>query len=347
MSKIKINAKELVTGEAVIITPFVGFGDLLYHTPVIRILSRVYHGVDIWGFNQEPFFNNPYVHKLFKIDHDTVGVHPVEFYFDFTFEVSGDSNVFVKNLYPSNVYSPEYFSLAIIHCNLPDNEKHLTYNWLPSDITSVRVKSKGALSSKDKIITTVNPAIGWPSRTLPFEYYRVLIEKITALGDIVILTGKEVNPQRFMPTHSRKEIDPVFKKNETKGLYTIEDLMINENVIDLTNQLTLGECAALYSLTDIALNTENGNMVISGTNDHCWNLYIPTLTAPEYRAPYRKGSQSYRTTIVYNKNRHYPGSDFKQLRNGYDYINVAIELPSIEDIFEKYCETREHILKTR
>ena len=123
--------------------------------------------------------------------------------------------------------------------------------------------------------------------------------------------------------------------------------MTYPNVIDLTNKLTLAECAAMYSLCDIAVNTENGNMVISGTNDRCWNLFIPTLTAPNYRAPYRQGSQSYRTTIVHNKDKFYPGSDFNQLRCGYDYINIPIQLPSIESIIENYMEVRDTILSEK
>jgi hypothetical protein len=226
-------------GEFIIITPFIGFGDLLYHTPVLRIMSRIYKGVDIWCFNTEPFLNNPHVNKLFKIDSDTVNTVPHEFYFDFISEVSADKNVFIKNLYPSNVYSPEYFSLSIIHSSLPDSEKHLTYNWTKKDEVSAKVKARGALSQRDKLIVAVNPALGWPSRTLPYEYYRILIDKILSLDDIVVLVGKDVSPKKFMPSQATKEVNPVFQKNETKSLYDFDDLVDHDNVVDLTNKLTL------------------------------------------------------------------------------------------------------------
>jgi hypothetical protein len=342
--KIKVSSHTGLGG-AVLITPFVGFGDLLYHTPTLRILSRIYKGVDVWCFNPEPFMGNPYINKLFKFDAQ-VNTFPHEFYFDFISELSSENNFYIKNIYPSNIYSPEYYSLAVLHCALPNDEKHLTYNWSQKDIVSAKIKSGGAFSST-KITTVINPSVGWPSRTLPLEYYREMVAKITEMGDVVLLVGKEVNPLTFLPTDTKENVCVTLKKNEIKSMHPIDQLLINNSVIDLTNKLSLPECAALYSLSDIAINTENGNMVISGTNDHCWNLYIPTLTAPQYRVPYRKGSQEYRTTIVYNKDRFYPGSDFAQLRGGYDYVRTEVQLPTIESILDSYKECREIILKEK
>ena len=336
--RIKVNPKSLSTGEAVVITQFVGFGDLLYHTPTLRIMSRIYKGVDVWCFNPEPFYNNPYINKVFKLDKD-LNLYPQDFYFNFIFHASAAHNPFIESIYPSNVYSPEYYSLALIHSSLPNEEKHLTFNWLPKDIVSV--KTKAPVFNQNKIITVINPAIGWPSRTLPYDYYKKLIDVITSLGDIVILTGKEINPKSFIPT---LDDNNVLQKNENKSLYPLDEFLQYENVVDLTNKLSFAECAALYSLADIAINTENGNMVISGTHDNCWNLYIPTLTAPQYRIPYRHGSQEYRTTIVHNDAKYYPGSDFKQLRQGYDYVKAEVQLPHIDKIIEAYKDCRETIV---
>ena len=342
MKKIRVMPESL--GEAVVITPFVGFGDLLYHTPVFRILAKLYKGVDVWCFNPEPLFNNPDINKVFKIGDDDFATLPTDFYFDFIFHASGKHNFFIESLYTSTVHTTEYYSLAFLHSSLPNEEKHLTLNWSPEDEVSVRKKTNNVFT-QNKFVAIVNPAIGWPSRTLPYEYYRRLIEAIAGDGDIVVLVGKEINPQSFLPNIASSEKNSGLLKTEKKSMYCVDEFLANKNVIDLTNKLSLAECAALYSLADIAVNTENGNMVISGTNDRCWNLYIPTLTAPQYRIPYRRGSQSYRTTVVHNDLKYYPGSDFRQIRGGYDYIATKVELPSVETIIEAYRNCRETILR--
>jgi len=319
-------------GEALLIVPYLGYGDILYHTPLIRILSAIYKGLDVWTFNTEPLIGNPYIKNLWHITSDKAPLDPWDFYFEKIF-MTGVNNQRLQEYYPSNFYTPEYLTAATIHSLLTDNEKHLTLNWketayfkeIANEINSLR---------NGELVVAINPSIGWPSRTLPYEYYKEIIKWITGAGDLVVLVGKEISPSNLA-----KGIQKEVKTNEQKSLYPTEKLL-GDRVLDLTNKLTLEECAAVYSICDIALNTENGNMVISGCNENCWNLYIPTLTAPEFRIPWRKGSQGYRTYVIHNDQKYYPGSDYKQLRGGYDYIKAKSLLPSIEQIWKGYLNVR-------
>jgi len=109
------------------------------------------------------------------------------------------------------------------------------------------------------------------------------------------------------------------------------------------------QLAALYSKAAMAINTENGNMVISCTNDSCWNLYIPSLTAPEFRLPFRKGSQFYKTTIVPNTDDYYPTYNrklFKKILSGdpvMDLETAEVLWPTVDEIYKSYKITRREI----
>jgi hypothetical protein len=328
-------------GEALLVIPYLGYGDILYHTPLIRILSRIYKGLDVWTFNTEPLLNNPYIKNLWHITNDKAPLDPWDFYFEKIF-MTGVNNSRLTELYPSNFYTPEYFTAATIHSCLTDDEKHLTLNWKETDYFKEIVNQINTYRKyTGELVVAINPSIGWPSRTLPFDYYKEIIRRITGAGDLVVLIGKEINPGNLA-----EGIISDVSINERKSLYPTEELL-GERVLDLTNKLTLEECAAVYSICDIALNTENGNMVISGCNENCWNLYIPMLTAPEFRIPWRKGSQGYRTYVVHNDEKYYPGSDYRQLRGGYDYIKAKSLLPSIEQIWEGYLNVRDLIWDRR
>ena len=328
-------------GEVLLITPYLGFGDLLYHTPLIRMLSKIYNGLDVWCLNPEPLYGNPDIKNLCQMNASTVP-NPWDFYFDNIYHMSLEHNTIYDDLRMTNCHMVDYVTLGTLDLVLRDQEKHLTLAWSPQDENKVK-----GLLEKENVITNesaasnlvvVNPSITWPSRTLPLAYYKELIAKIQANGDKVVLVGKEINPSGFLPEIYDSAEEKKLKLNETKTMYPSENF---PGAIDLVNKLTLRECAALYSLAKIAINTENGNLVISGTNDFCWNVYIPTLTAPEYRLPYRCSSQKYKTLVIENEKDYYPSSDYSLKRGGYDTITAPVVLPSVEKIYEGYSQANQ------
>ena len=107
------------------------------------------------------------------------------------------------------------------------------------------------------------------------------------------------------------------------------------DTICLYNQLSFAQLCALYSISPIAINTENGHNPISCTNDFCWNIYIPSLTAPEFRLPHRRGSQRYRSAVVANAEDYYPASVY-----GYtgvnSYLKMPVLIPPLEDVLRTF-----------
>ena len=311
-------------GEVLVYTPCIGYGDLLYHIPLLKLLSHSFDGVDVWSFNPEPLLHSPYVKNIFQLESEN-DPNPIDFYHDKIFHIAPERNHIFKELFQSNIHMTDYYTVGSCGLVLRDIEKDLTVQWLPEHEEKIDKLMKDHDLVDGKFVI-VNPALGWPSRTLPLETYQYIIEYIQKRGDKVVLVGKDISGSACLPENSSDELVDRFKTNEGKTLYDTNNF---SNVVDFTNILSFHESCYLYSKAKIAVNTENGNMVMSGTNSKCWNLYIPSLTAPEFRLPHRHGSMFYSKNI-------YPGSDYRLLKKTRDVINMHTEKPDVDQIIKGY-----------
>ncbi len=230
----------------------------------------------------------------------------------------------------SRIHTVDLISIKALRLVLRDSEKTLEAYWKEEDLQ--RVKSlllNHPLAEKNHILegnfVVISPAITWPSRTLPLAYYQELITAIQKKGIGVILVGKDITYQRGVDCN--------------KTLYPSEFF---QDAISLYNQLTFAELAALYSITPIAINTENGNNPISCTNDFCWNLYIPSLTAPEFRLPFRHGSQKYKTAVAANDLDYYPSCIHGDTGMN-SYLNMPVLFPTVSHVLEMLDRIRTKI----
>lgn len=323
------------TRNALVLTSFAGFGDILYLTPTLRVLSKLYANVDVWCRNTEPFLNNPNVRNIYKLDRAT---RPMvyDFYFSDVYIITGEKSCSLSTMPQSNYHATDFFSIGALKIVLRDKEKNLTLVWKDANEKKARdlVKAHGLITneSKDANFTMISPIITWKSRTLPLEFYKNLIKKIQDYGDKVVIVGKNIDYKLYDPD------DPKYPKHIKADMdKTMYDISEFPGCIDLTNQLNLHELAALYSLSKSVINSENGNMVISCTNNNCWNIYIPTLTAPEFRIPHRLGDCYYKTIVVGNDDDYYPASNYLVT----DLMGAEIKIPSPEKVFSAYKKADE------
>jgi hypothetical protein len=330
-------------GEVLLVTPFLGYGDLLYHTPAIRMLAKIYKGVDVWCYNTEPLENNPHIANLFRIEKDNVP-NAWDFYFDSIIHMSGQHNPMLDKLHNTNMHMIDFFSLGALNISLRAKDRGLVLKWTKRDEERVRkiIGEHGLVPAgggEKGNIVILNPARGWPSRTMPLDRYRELSERIQEDGGRVVLVGKDVSPLGFLDKGYDRKTREELDRNENKTLYGASNF---PGAVDLMNRLSFHECAALYSIARAAVNTENGNMVLSCTNDTCWNIYVPSLTAPEFRLPWRKGSQHHRTVVVSEGSDTYPGSHHSNLRNDYFLPAAEVAWPSADAIFKAYRSISDH-----
>ena len=331
--------------DALLITTFAGFGDVLYQTPLIRLLKRLYDNVDVWCRNYEPLVNNPYIRSVYKMD-SFFAPDPFDFYFLDIYRTTSEPGLPLIKMPQSNFHAIDFFSIGAVNLTLRPKEKDLELFWTKKDEESVRelLTVNGLITNEhpEKAnFIVICPAITWPSRTLPLDFYKELIHLIQTLTtDKVVIVGKDLAYTQFDPDRERENKDfdkyRIDEKEKPKQLYPISEF---PGVIDLTNRLSLHQLGALYSLSKIAVNTENGNMVVSCTNDKCWNIYIPTLTAPEYRVPYRHGSMDWKTIVVGNDDDYYPASSYGLEPK--DLVESKIKIPTVEKTFLAYLKARE------
>jgi hypothetical protein len=320
-----------MTKEALVVTTLMGFGDCLYMTPFVHFLKQVGYSVDVWAINPEPFQNNPDISTLKEIKDKRVTI-PSNYSAHWIFQKFDNNG--------SNLHTVDHFTLKAFNFILRAKEKDLVFRYSPDDMSYCEslLKKNDLISNKYSMCNFVVmcPAVTWPSRTLPLKFYQELAAKIQANGDKVVLVGKTVALAPTALTNS----DLALK--ESKGLYPVNSF---PNAIDLTNQLTLHQLAALYDLGKMAINSENGNMVISCTSNKCWNLYLPTLTAPEYRLPYRKGSQQYRTLVISNPDDYYYPSDYSLISKGsLNLSHAPVLIPKVEDVYGAYLKINKAFL---
>ena len=301
-------------GRVLIMVSYAGFGDLLYLTPLIRFIKRLGCDIDVWSANPEPFLYNPDISELYTFDSTNQLVYPLDFYKKiFNFCQWGQA-------YISNVHTIDAFTFQALNIHLRPKEKDLVFKWRRTDETRIRKllydhKLTPVDSAEGCNYVIVSPIITWPSRTLPLEFYQELIAKIQNDGSKVVLVGKDLNIKGV------------------KGLYPASSF---PDVIDFTNQLTFSEAGCLYSLSGISIANESANMVLSCTNTTCFNIYIPTLTPPEFRLPWRCGSQNYRNLVVGNEEDYYPSTDYLNLGNHIDLKTPPVKYPTVSKVFEAY-----------
>jgi hypothetical protein len=305
---------------------------------MVRVMAKTYKHVDVWTRNPEPLKNNPYVRNLYKMD-SFFAPDPWDFYFQDVYYASPSRNDKLKNFPQSNIHTVDFFTANCANFVLRDHEKSLILRWTKKDEEKVaEVCCKHNLipnSKKGGNIVAVSPAITWPSRTLPLEWYKEVVAGVLANGDKVVLIGKDINYHKeFDPKAEagNEEFDKYHVKETTKQLYDPSEF---PGAICLYNEFTLHELAAFYAITKVAINSENGNMVVSCTNDNCWNVYVPTLTAPEFRLPYRQGSMCFKSVAVHNDDDYYPASDYENI-TGQLLGDVAVKIPSPQKTLDAY-----------
>lgn len=303
-------------GKVCLMTSFVGFGDLLYMTPLIRFLKKSLGlTVDVWSVNSEPFLNNKDINDLYTFNKKAIP-KPLDFYKRvFNFCRWGE-NISISNIHPTDLFTQEALNIS-----LRNKEKDLVFDWHPNDEKKVqdllRQHSLKPVSTGLKSCNYVimSPIITWPSRTYPLEFYQRLCTRIQRTGDKVLLVGKDVTHQGV------------------KSLYSADNF---PGAIDFTNKLSLAEAGALYSMSKLAYSSESANMLLACTNDTCWNVFLTSLSAPEFRLPWRNGRQHYLNYVVANDDDYYPTTDYRQLSKFDNAKNVPVKYATPEQAYSAY-----------
>ena len=241
-------------------------GDTLCATPTIRKLYNSYNKkISVITNIPDLFSTNPYVHNIFDnlVDREILKeTHDIFETFDIVYKPNGVVN-------KHNTMDIRQFHAITLGFMLTKEEMSLDYQ--PS--TSFLISD---LPDKYVLIHSVQ---NWNSRTWSSNNWKLLTKLLNEKGISVISIGK--NDSELGGSNVDK---PVF------------DFEI-ENGLNLVNKTTLDETWHLIQNSICFVTMDSGLLHLAGTTDS-EIIQLGSSINPEFRAPYRYGSQEYKYHYV-------------------------------------------------
>lgn len=241
-------------------------GDTLCSTPVIKKLSYSYNcQVSVISHHPEIFKNLPYVKKSYEFNDEIYSFLKVECEMFPTFEVSYKENGICNKHNTMDIRQLHAMNLGFM---LTKEEMNLDY--LPNDVILPDLPTKYVL---------IHPVQNWNSRTWPAKNWQMLTQLLNEKGIHVISIGKDSSEL------GGSNVDkPVFNFPIKLGY-------------NLMNQTSLDQTWHLINNSSCFVTMDSGLLHLAGTTD-CEIIQLGSSINPEFRSPYRNGSQEYKFHYV-------------------------------------------------
>jgi len=247
-----------------------GLGDLICATPTIKKLFEAYEKkITVLSKMPELFKNNAFVEKSYKYSSVDIGYFNDNYIMHNSFYNVGKKNE-IGIEYKHNRIDIRQFHAIHLGFMLKPSEMECFY--LPTEDCKFEIPS-------EKYIV-IHPVTNWASRTWSQENWANLSEKLIKLGYKVVAIGKDSSETGFF--------------NVDKPVHGLE----NENVIDLLNKTSISDCWHLIANSYAFITMDSGLLHLAGTTD-ARIIQLGSSISPEFRSPYRKGSQQYKYEYVW------------------------------------------------
>lgn len=241
-------------------------GDTLCATPTIRKLYNSYNKkISVITNIPDLFSTNPYIGNIFdnSVDREILKeTHDIFETFDIVYKPNGVVN-------KHNTMDIRQFHAITLGFMLTKEEMSLDYQ--PSTSFSI--------TDLPKKYVLIHPVQNWNSRTWSSNNWKLLTKLLNEKGISVISIGK--NDSELGGSNVDK---PVF------------DFEI-ENGLNLVNKTTLDETWHLIQNSICFVTMDSGLLHLAGTTDS-EIIQLGSSINPEFRAPYRYGSQEYKYHYV-------------------------------------------------
>lgn len=245
-------------------------------------------------------YNEPYV-VLMPQPH--INVHPIH------------------NIAPATqVHSVDFSCLCLCGQMIPDVDKKIRIDVTKEGIEEVKVLLSNYNIMLSKTIL-IHPGMGWESKTFPKSWWEEVINELSKKHQVIII-GKHIEDGNTTNRNGFVKID------------------CPDNVIDLTEMLSVDGLIALISMSGVLVSNDSGPIHIAGAFDN-WIVLIPTCKHPDNVLPYRKGNDKYYKSIaIYNKltidNINSSPVNFKINGHKLDYLigNIEDYIPEPKKVIE-------------
>ncbi len=148
----------------------------------------------------------------------------------------------------------------------------------------------------------LHPFRNWASRTWADENWKKLLKRLVDNNISVVLIGKDKideNIIRYLKDEvTGKTDDRVFDELEKKKVIK-NDILLEDDlkIYDLINKTTIEQAWNVINKSTCVVTMDSGILHLAGTTDtHI--VQLGSSIDPEYRAPYRNGSQEYKYEYV-------------------------------------------------
>jgi hypothetical protein len=249
------------------------FGDVLYSTPTLRYMSLSHNQkMDIETNRPELFINNPYVDRIFNPEKGEFIPDDVVTY-DMNGHNFGEAQKQIRVM-----HTVDYWST---HLGFTLTSKDKTLEFYPDDFEFEVPSGK---------YVVINPSKTWDCRTWSKENWEKLAELLLKVDVKVVVTGQDIT----------------YGEDDHKSFLNLQ----TEGVINLTNKLNLSQLWYLVNGSFAVITMAAGLLPFAGTTD-AFIIELGSATHPEYRTPFRNGSQDYKHKFVEGSCRLHCQSDMK------------------------------------
>lgn len=241
-------------------------GDTLCATPVVKKISETYNKkVFVVSHHSEIFQNLSYVEKSYQYNPELLNELTNDYEMMSTFDVSYKENGVCNKHNSMDIRQIHAINLGFM---LTKNE--MTLEYVPNNTDLPELPNKYVL---------IHPVQNWNSRTWPAKNWQMLTQLLNEKGIHVISIGKDSSEL------GGSNVDkPVFNFPIKLGLN-----LMNQTSLDQTWHL-LNNCSCFVTM-------DSGLLHLAGTTD-CEILQLGSSINPEFRVPYRHGSQDYKYHYV-------------------------------------------------
>lgn len=242
-------------------------GDTLCVTPTVRKISQTYNKkISVISHHSEIFEGLPYVEKSYQYTSDLLNELSDNHEMMSTFDVSYKENGVCNKHNSMDIRQLHAINLGFM---LTKNEMELEY--VPNNNV--------ILPNLPEKYVLIHPVQNWESRTWPAKNWQMLTQLLNEKGISVISVGKDSSEL------GGSNVDkPVFNFPINLGH-------------NLMNQTTLDQTWHLINKSSCFVTMDSGLLHLAGTTD-CEIIQLGSSINPEFRSPYRKGSQEYKYHYV-------------------------------------------------
>lgn len=301
-------------------------GDTLCSTPVLKKLCESYNSkITVITNYPELFKNNPLVEKVYHSGNINLEYLYLNYNVHNSFYENGKKNERGVEFKHNTIDIRQYHAIKLGFM-LTKNEMELTY--IPDNFEPIK-------DLPDNYVL-IHPVQNWPSRTWDAAKWMLLTKKLNEKGISVVSTGKDSSETGFFNINK-----PIFNFKIKNGL-------------NLMNNSTVSQAWHLIDKSICFVTMDSGLLHLAGTTDS-EIIQLGSSINPEFRAPYRNGSQHYKYHYVGGGCGLFCASDMKHGVKEWGNIQGVPPLinclenkktfechPSVDQVFDKIIQIYEN-----